>query len=129
MINRIATWSTSNVSIDLERYKECYILQRTTGEKRRGIVFHYNQFFYVAKSVAAAALNQPDHLLQNRMLIAMVDGWYGPLTIEWGPYWYNQANALMVRGRVGTCVTVEQEYARSFAHWLCKQYVVLEDCI
>lgn len=129
MIHRIATWSTSNVSIELQRFKESYILRRTTGEQRRGIVFHKNRFFYVAKCVAVATLNQPNHLLPYRLPIAMVDGGHGTLTIEWGLDWYNQANALTIRGTVNTCVAVEQKDARPFAHWLCKQYVVLEDRI
>lgn len=123
----LTVWKTREVTIEIQVIGEHLILERTRGykQKKKSIALKLENFLSLVEAVAHATTQQPTKQLQDRVLVGMVDGGHELLILEWGPYYFNTCNALMIRGSVGHCIAIEQQNVLSFVLWLAQQAIVV----
>lgn len=124
------SWATKHVLIELRIQGKELVLERTRGSrgKKKHIVLSIERLRYLVEAVLAALKQQPDGQLSHQLFVGMVDTVeQGSLLIEWAPYFFNTCNALMIRGKTGQCISVEQQDVLGFALWLTRQLLVLHE--
>ncbi len=123
-------WQTKRVLIELRVQGKDLLIERTRGSrgKKKRIVLPVEQLRYLVEAVLTASKQQPQEQLHHQSfvgMIATVDGGY--LSVEWASYYYNTCNALMIRGKTGQCIAVEQRDVLAFALWLTRQLLALHE--
>lgn len=120
-------WKTSRVLIRLKTQGENLVLQRVRGQKQKvkSVYLKPDRLELLVKAIFDATVSQPHVPLQNRLLVSLVDGGNGLITVSWEPYLYGTCNALMIRGE--RAIAIEQDSVLSFALWLGSQQLLLEE--
>lgn len=121
-------WKTDNVLVELKIKDEQIILERTRGKKqtKKRIMLDVDKMSELIKGIVMAYRDEPTTQVTNRIPIGFVDGGFGLLRLEWGPYWFGSKNALMVTANVGQCLAIEQEDLYSFCYWLLGQWMSIQ---
>lgn len=120
MVDYRLVWKTSEVVVELHCRGSEVILERTRGrqQKKKRVYLKTEYLVSLLQAVVCALSQQPQHQLRVVELVGLVDGGMGVLSVKWSPYWFGTCNALMIQGRAGQCIAIEQWNAVSFAAWL-----------
>lgn len=121
-------WRTKHVRIEMRVEGDDVVIQRIRGQKqkRKKLNIKIKYFKCLVEAVLNATTQQPHYTLVNRTVVGMLEGGCGLVTLEWAPYWYGRCNALMIRGLVGQCISVEQQDVLNFALWLAGQQLQIQ---
>jgi len=120
MVDYRSVWKTSEVVVELHCRGSEVILERTRGrqQKKKRVYLKTEYLVSLLQAVVCALSQQPQHQLRVVELVGLVDGGMGVLSVKWSSYWFGTCNALMIQGRAGQCIAIEQWNAVSFAAWL-----------
>ncbi len=124
------SWATKQVFIELRIQGKELVMERIRGSrgKKKHIVLPIERVRYLVEAILTALKQQPQRQLDHQLFVGMVDTvGKGSLLIEWAPYFFNTCNALMIRGKTGQCIAVEQQDVLGFALWLTRQLLVLHE--
>lgn len=120
-------WKTNKVLIELKLKEQTVILERTRGSKnkKKSVAIDLDRMLDLVEAVSVAWDNKPTTQLANTIPIGIIDGGCCCLRVEWGPYWFGRANALLIKSELNQCVAIEEQDVESFSLFLLGQWMAI----